>query len=108
MSSSLLHALFWAAVLLVVVGQIAILYSTFRAVPAARAAGKAPAVETSPRQRALETLWAWLPVAMLAIVLLLTWRAIESPTGAGWRLLVPEGGGPPVVLPVAPPAGRGA
>ena len=101
MSSTLPNALFWIAAVLAIVGQLAILYSTFIAVPAARADGKAPPLETTGPQRALETFWAWLPAAGLLLVLLLTWRAVQSPAGVTWRLVVPEANSAPVVLPRA-------
>ena len=104
MSSSFLNALFWIAVVMAVVGQVAVLYSTFVAVPAARRDGTAPQVESSRPGRILEAVWAWLPVPMLVLVLALTWSAVKSSQGLTWRLVVPEAGAEPVVLPVAPSA----
>ena len=101
MSPSFLNALFWIAVALAVAGQIAVLYSTFVAVPAARKAGTAPDIESSRPERMLEALWAWLPVGMLALVLVLTWSAVKSSQGLTWRLVVPEAGAEPVVLPIS-------
>ena len=101
MSSTLPNALFWIAAVLAIVGQLAILYSTFIAVPSARSAGKAPPLEATGPQRALETFWAWLPAVGLVFVLLLTWRAVQSPAGVTWRLVVPEPNSAPVVLPRA-------
>lgn len=104
MSPSFLNALFWIAVSLAVVGQVAVLYSTFLAVPAARRAGTAPDIESSRAERMLEALWAWLPVGMLILVLALTWSAVRSSQGVTWRLVVPEAGAAPVVLPAPSPA----
>lgn len=95
------NALFWVAAVLAIVGQLAILYSTFVAVPAARSAGLAPQVDTTSRQRALETFWAWLPAVGLVFVLILSWRAVQSPAGVTWRLVVPEASSAPIVLPRA-------
>ncbi|HLV27231.1 MAG TPA: hypothetical protein VKZ41_13060 [Gemmatimonadales bacterium] len=101
MSATLPNALFWIAAVLAIVGQIAILHSTFFAVPAARSAGTAPSDTSSGPQRALEALWAWLPAVGLVLVLFLTWRAVQSPAGVTWRLVVPEANEQPIVLPRA-------
>ena len=101
MSSTFLHWLFWTAVAFVVVGQAAILYSTFISIPAARAAGEAPESKATGPQRALEALWAWLPAVGLVFVLFLTWRAVQSPAGVTWRLVVPEAEAAPTALPRA-------
>lgn len=99
MSQTFLNALFWAAAVCVVVGQVAILHSMFIAVPAARAAGEAPPLTSTGGQRALEMLWAWLPLFGLVLVLFLTWNAVRSPAGVTWKLVVPAVDAAPVVLP---------
>ncbi len=110
MTSSLSLAIFWGAAALCAVAQIAILYSVFVGAPAARAAGKATATVVDHRR--LETMWALLPAAGLILTLALTWRAVESPNGASWRLVLPDAREEPAVmlpaLPVTPSAAPGA
>lgn len=104
MSPALSSALFWLAAALVVVGQGVILYSTFVAVPRARAAGAAPAADAAPARRALEAFWAVAPVAVLALLLVVTHRAVQRPDVVELELLVPEMGAAPVMQGAPAPA----
>ncbi len=103
MTLSLPHAVFWGAAALCAVAQIAILHSVFVGAPAARAAGRATA--TAVEHRVLETLWAVLPAIALALTLVLTWRAVDSPDSAGWRFELPDARAEPTVLLPAAPSG---
>ena len=69
----MLHLLFWIAVGICAVGQLAVL----RSVVTGRAPG-ALAPDAARRRRAGEILWAVVPACMLAIVLALTWRAMHD------------------------------
>jgi heme/copper-type cytochrome/quinol oxidase subunit 2 len=67
-------AIFWIAMVCCVVAQIAILRS---ALARHRPPVDAPAT-LPPLRRGLELVWALLPAVALAVVLLLTWRAVHS------------------------------
>lgn len=68
MPASLVAALFWIAVVAVVVSQVMILRSTTRVLRA-----------VAPARPALEWGFAILPAVVLAIVLVLSWRATMRP-----------------------------
>jgi len=69
--------LFWSAVLSCAVGQIMIVRSTWRA---REHAATAPMPEGVPRPVTLkEMAWVVLPAVALALVLVLTWRAMHAP-----------------------------
>jgi hypothetical protein len=72
MSFSVADAIFWIAVALCSVAQLAILHSVV--VSPARVPDAAP---TSPARRAAEIAWAVLPGAALAVVLVYTWHAMH-------------------------------
>jgi hypothetical protein len=71
------EAIFWFAVALCVIAEIAILRSMGRA--SRHPAGDAsPAGDAVPRSRPLpEMIWAVLPAVGLAVALAFTWRAIQ-------------------------------
>jgi heme/copper-type cytochrome/quinol oxidase subunit 2 len=73
------EAIFWIAVLSCVVAEIAILRAVFR-VRGTVPGPAAPGVGSSlPRvRRGVEILWALLPALALALVLVLTWRAMRA------------------------------
>ena len=66
-------AIFWVAVVCCAVAQVAILHSVFAARGPAAGGPTMP-----PLRRGLEVLWAVVPAVGLALVLLLTWRAIRT------------------------------
>jgi hypothetical protein len=69
--------LFWLAALCCAIAQLALLRSALVAWRGPRA----PSPSGSARAgRAVELLWALLPAAGLALVLVLTWRAIHAAT----------------------------
>ena len=72
MRESQADAIFWIAVACCVVAQVAILRSVF----AARGP-EAPGGGMPPLRRGLEVLWAVVPALGLALVLVLTWRAMQ-------------------------------
>lgn len=73
MSLSLADAIFWVAVACCTVAQLAIVRSVV--VSPARVPDNQP---TSAGRRVVEIAWAVLPGVALAIVLLLTWRAMHG------------------------------
>jgi heme/copper-type cytochrome/quinol oxidase subunit 2 len=75
--------LFWIAVAICAIGQLAVL----RSVVTGRAPG-ALAPDAARRRRAGEILWAVVPACMLAVVLVLTWRAMHA-TAPGVSQLEP-------------------
>jgi hypothetical protein len=79
MPSHLADAIFWIAVACCTIAQLAIIHSVV--VSPARLAGTS--ARTSPLRRVAEVAWAGIPGIALAIVLVLTWRAIHrAPDGA--------------------------
>jgi len=74
MNSSLADAVFWIAVMACAVAQVGILRAT-RAERAAR--GKLTPTHR-PATRVEEAAWAVLPAVALAVILLLTWRAVHE------------------------------
>ena len=76
MRPTLADAIFWVAVACCALAQLAILRSVFGAHPAR---GDRPAM---PRvRRGMEAFWAVVPALGLALVLVLTWRAMHAPAG---------------------------
>ena len=74
MSNALADAIFWVAVASCTVAQVAILRSIFNTAPQ----GAPAAAPGAPRiHRAMEIVWAILPALALAVVLALTWRAMQ-------------------------------
>ncbi|MGH7663341.1 MAG: hypothetical protein ACRENI_03450 [Gemmatimonadaceae bacterium] len=80
--SSLADAIFWVAVCCILMAQIAIVRSVFRA-----RYTSAPGAARSSRGR--ELAWVLLPAAGLAVMLAFTWRALHPPPEADVR---PDGG----------------
>lgn len=76
MSLSLADAIFWVAVACCFVAQLAIVRSVI--VSPARIPDSQP---TSMGRRVVEIAWAVLPGVALALVLLLTWRAMHGAVG---------------------------
>jgi hypothetical protein len=78
MPSSLADAIFWSAVVLCAVAQLALLHSFFLGAsrPPRGAAGSF---------RATETLWAVMPAVVLVALLAVTWRAMHAPPTMEWR-----------------------
>jgi len=75
MSLSFADAVFWTAVVLCAVAEIAIVRSALASRPA-------PTAEHVPAaRRPVEVLWALVPAIALAVVLAATWRAIHPATG---------------------------
>ena|SRR5881392_2937431 len=72
MNQPLAETIFWIAAAACIVAEIAILRSTFAAEPAARS-------ELVPAaSRASELAWAIVPAIALSLVLIATWRKIDS------------------------------
>ena len=94
MSPTLSRAVFWIAVLTCVVAQLGILRAT-RIAPQSRAGRSSPPAHR-PATRAEELAWAVLPAVALALVLVLTWRAVHARTST------------PTAAPVAAAAGSAA
>jgi heme/copper-type cytochrome/quinol oxidase subunit 2 len=78
MHSSVPDVIFWAAVALCAVAQLALLHSFF--LGASR-----PAREAAATFRMTETLWAVVPALVLTLLLTLTWRAMHAPPTMEWR-----------------------
>lgn len=81
MRPAVADAVFWVALVCCVVAQVAILRSALaRHLPPADAPSSLPAT-----RRGIEIVWAVLPAVALAVVLVLTYRAVQarpSATGA--------------------------
>ena len=75
MSSAFADAIFWIAVACCSIAQLAILRSAV--VSPAQRPSVAGASTTSGARRAAEIAWAVIPGIALAVVLLLTWRAMH-------------------------------
>jgi heme/copper-type cytochrome/quinol oxidase subunit 2 len=75
MSSAFADAIFWIAVACCSIAQLAILRSAV--VSPAQRSSVAGGAATSGARRAAEIAWAVIPGIALAIVLLLTWRAMH-------------------------------
>jgi heme/copper-type cytochrome/quinol oxidase subunit 2 len=75
---SVTEGLFWVAVACCVAAQVAIVRSAIRA--RSRAAGDG--IEVPRPKRVIEIAWTLLPALALALVLVLTWRAIHAPSGS--------------------------
>ena len=75
MSFRLADAIFWTAVACCSIAQLAILRSVVSSPTRAVDSG----LESSPARRAIEIAWAVLPGVALAVVLMLTWRAMHGP-----------------------------
>ncbi|HEX5581818.1 MAG TPA: hypothetical protein VFX39_09595 [Gemmatimonadaceae bacterium] len=72
MMSSIADALFWAAVALCAVAQLALLQSFFFG-------ASRPARGVAASFRATETLWAVVPAAVLVVLLSATWQRMHEP-----------------------------
>lgn len=72
MMSSIADALFWAAVALCAVAQLALLQSFFFG-------ASRPARGVAASFRATETLWAVVPAAVLVVLLAATWQRMHEP-----------------------------
>lgn len=82
MPSSAAVALFWVAVGLCALAQMALLHSFF--LGASR-----PSRETTATFRATETTWAIVPALVLVVLLALTWRAMHPAVARQWQMTVP-------------------
>jgi heme/copper-type cytochrome/quinol oxidase subunit 2 len=91
MIASFGDALFWVAVALCVIAQVALLHSFF--LGASR-----PARDTAASFRATETVWALAPAAVLGLLLVATWREMHAP--ASFRFQIAPAEAP--ALPAAP------
>lgn len=86
MSTQLSDAIFWIAVAACAIAQIFILRAVFRVTPAGTAAGSAnsstpdgePVSVPSPH-RLTEIVWVVLPVVLLALVFVQSWRVMHAP-----------------------------
>lgn len=83
MPSSAAVALFWVAVGICALAQMALLHSFF--LGASR-----PSRESTATFRATETTWAIVPALVLVVLLALTWRAMHPAIGRQWQMIVPE------------------
>jgi hypothetical protein len=73
------ETIFWLAVLSSIVAEIAILRAVFRTRSVAARPAAAPDERSLPRvRRGAEILWAVLPALALALVLVMTWRAMRA------------------------------
>ncbi|MEW5917741.1 MAG: hypothetical protein AB1762_15165 [Gemmatimonadota bacterium] len=63
--------IFWSATALLVFGELMILRAWW--------AGRTPAVDPTPRRRFSEFAWIALPVFVLGVTLVATWRAQQAP-----------------------------
>ena len=103
MTPSSSDALFWAAVALCAVAQLALLHSFF--LGASR-----PARGVAASFRATETLWAVVPAAVLVVLLVATWQQLNRPPelrfelDRGAAVSAPA----PVIGAAAPRAGSGS
>ena len=86
MHSSVADVIFWAAVALCAVAQLALLHSFF--LGAAR-----PRRDAAVGFRATETLWAVLPAVILVLLLASTWRAMHGPRTVQWQVSAPAPAG---------------
>ncbi len=92
MTPFLADAIFWIAVVACAVAQIGILRATVATRGDSPADGPAAVASHRASTRAEEMLWAALPVIALAVVLVLTWRALHPAPLAG-PALVPSSQG---------------
>ena len=96
MIASFGDALFWVAVALCVVAQVALLHSFF--LGASR-----PGRDTAASFRATETVWALAPAAVLGLLLVATWREMHAPPTFRFQVAPVEA----PALPSAPAANPG-
>lgn len=96
MPSSAAVALFWVAVGVCALAQLALLHSFFLG-------PSRPSRETTATFRATETTWALVPALVLVVLLVFTWQAMHPASARRWQLIVPAS---TPVTPIAPtPAG---
>ena len=94
MPLSFADAIFWIAVALCAVAEVAIVRSAFASRPA-------PTAEHVPAaRRPVEALWAIVPAIALVVVLLATWRAIH-PASDGTAAAATRGGTDAAAIPVS-------
>ena len=72
MTSSTADALFWVAVALCAVAQLALLHSFFFG-------ASRPARDAAASFRVSETVWAVVPAAALVVLLMATWQRMHEP-----------------------------
>ena len=82
MPSSAAVALFWVAVGLCALAQMALLHSFFLG-------SSRPSRESTAIFRATETTWAIVPALVLVVLLALTWQAMHPAVGRQWQMIVP-------------------
>ncbi|MHB1223075.1 MAG: hypothetical protein ACYC2G_03370 [Gemmatimonadaceae bacterium] len=82
MPSSAAVALFWVAVGLCALAQMALLHSFFLG-------SSRPSRETTAIFRATETTWAVVPALVLVVLLALTWQAMHPSASRQWQMMVP-------------------
>lgn len=87
MTASLADAIFWIAVALCTVAQLALLRSFF-------AGASRPSREATAAFRASETAWAVLPALVLVALLGATWQARHAVPTQQWQVVAPTVGGP--------------
>ncbi len=95
MTSSLPDALFWVAVALCAVAQLALLHSFFFG-------ASRPAAGVARSFRATETLWAVVPAAVLVALLAATWQRMHEPPPFQFRLEPAAASAPAPITPAAP------
>ncbi len=82
MPSSAAVTLFWVAVGVCVLAQLALLHSFFLG-------PSRPSRETTATFRATETTWAIVPALVLVVLLIFTWQAMHPATARRWQVTVP-------------------
>lgn len=97
MPSSAAVALFWVAVGLCALAQMALLHSFFLG-------SSRPSRESTAIFRATETTWAIVPALVLVVLLALTWRAMHPAVGRQWQMIVPAASAPAPQIAPAPGA----
>lgn len=103
MTASSSDALFWAAVALCAVAQVALLHSFFFG-------ASRPARDVAASFRATETLWAVVPAAVLVVLMAATWQQMNRPPELRFepdRAAAPAIGAPAIGA-AAPLAGSGS
>ena len=95
MPSSTAVTLFWVAVGVCTIAQLALLHSFFF--------GRSrPLRDVAPAFRATETVWAVLPALVLATLLVTTWYAMHAPAGAMPMTLESTASTPAAAVAVSP------
>lgn len=99
MPSTAAVVLFWVAVGLCALAQMALLHSFFLG-------PSRPSRESTATFRATETTWAIVPALVLVALLALTWRQMHPGASRQWQFTVPESAPTTPIAPIGPVPGQ--